>query len=79
MLVTIALGPTWVLQLHYAETLRHRRQRFMSNPEIPGLYPETFRRMWELYLAGSQMDFRHDGHGASPLPVTRDYMVAHGA
>ena len=32
-----------VLRLHYAETLKHWRQRFMADPEIPALYPEPFR------------------------------------
>lgn len=77
-----------VLRLHYAETLKHWRQRFMADPEIPGLYPETFRRMWEFYLAGSEMGFRYAGHMVMQfqltrridvLPNTRDYMLEKGA
>lgn len=77
-----------ILRLHYAETLKHWRQRFMADPEIPALYPEPFRRMWEFYLAGSEMGFRYGGHMVMQfqltrridiLPITRDYMVEKGA
>lgn len=77
-----------VLRLHYAETLKHWRERFMADPEIPALYPETFRRMWEFYLAGSEMGFRYAGHMVMQfqltrridvLPITRDYLLEKGA
>lgn len=77
-----------VLRLHYAETLKHWRERFMADPEIPALYPEAFRRMWEFYLAGSEMGFRYSGHMVMQfqltrrldvLPITRDYMLGKGA
>jgi cyclopropane-fatty-acyl-phospholipid synthase len=73
-----------VLRLHYAETLKHWRERFIADPEIPALYPESFRRMWEFYLAGSEMSFRYAGHMVMQfqlarridvLPITRDYML----
>lgn len=74
-----------VLRLHYAETLKHWRERFMADPEIPALYPESFRRMWEFYLAGSEMGFRYAGHMVMQfqlsrridvLPITRGYMLS---
>jgi cyclopropane-fatty-acyl-phospholipid synthase len=74
-----------ILRLHYAETLKHWRERFMADPEIPALYPMPFRRMWEFYLAGAEMGFRYGGHMVmqfqltrriSVLPLTRDYMLA---
>lgn len=77
-----------VLRLHYAETLKHWRERFLADPEIPALYPESFRRMWEFYLAGSEMGFRYAGHMVMQfqltrcidvLPITRDYMLEKGA
>jgi len=45
---------------HYAETLRHWRVRFLDNwPDIRGLgFDETFRRLWEFYLAYSEAGFR---------------------
>lgn len=74
-----------ILRLHYAETLRHWRERFVANwDRVVEIYDERFCRMWEFYLAGSEMAFRHDGmmvfqiqltKRQSALPLTRDYMV----
>jgi cyclopropane-fatty-acyl-phospholipid synthase len=74
-----------VLRLHYAETLRHWRRRFAANRDaIAGLYDERFCRMFEFYLAGSEIAFRREGHvvfqiqltrSPQAVPLTRDYMV----
>jgi cyclopropane-fatty-acyl-phospholipid synthase len=41
-----------VLRLHYAETLRHWRERFMHHKALIGaVYDECFCRMWEFFLA----------------------------
>jgi cyclopropane-fatty-acyl-phospholipid synthase len=74
-----------ILRLHYAETLRAWRTRFNANRErIRALYDERFCRMWEFYLAGSEMAFRHQGHlnfqmqlakKIDAVPLTRDYVV----
>lgn len=74
-----------VLRLHYAETLRHWRERFMAKREqAVALYDERFCRMWEYYLASSEMGFRRLGEMVAQIqltkaidaaPVTRDYMV----
>jgi len=74
-----------VLRLHYAETLRQWRQRFNANrAKVAALYDERFCRMWEFYLAGSEMAFRYDGEVVFQLqltrhqdavPLTRDYML----
>jgi cyclopropane-fatty-acyl-phospholipid synthase len=74
-----------VLRLHYAKTLMEWRSRFQAKRrEIASLYDERFCRMWEFYLAGSEMAFRHDGHVVYQLqlakrvdtvPLTRDYIV----
>lgn len=73
-----------ILRLHYAETLKHWRLRFMADPEIPALFDARFRRMWEFYLAGAEMGFRYGGHmvfqiqlakRVGVLPMTRGYMV----
>ncbi|MFZ1430315.1 MAG: cyclopropane-fatty-acyl-phospholipid synthase family protein [Geminicoccaceae bacterium] len=49
-----------VLRLHYAETLRHWRLRFEANrAQVAALYDERFCRMWEFYLATSEVSFRH--------------------
>ena len=73
-----------ILRLHYAETLKNWRLRFMADPEIPALYDARFRRMWEFYLASAEMGFRYGGHmifqiqvakRVDALPITRDYML----
>ncbi len=74
-----------ILRLHYAETLRHWRQRFLAHwDQAAALYDQRFCRMWEFYLAGCEMAFRHQGQMVAQiqltkrmetLPLTRDYMV----
>ncbi|MBS0273364.1 MAG: class I SAM-dependent methyltransferase [Proteobacteria bacterium] len=74
-----------VLRLHYAETLREWSRRFQANrAKAAQIYDERFCRMWEFYLAGAEMAFRHDGQvvfqiqlvkNQHALPITRDYMV----
>lgn len=50
-----------ILPLHYAHTLRHWRERFVANKaKAVALYDERFFRMWEFYLAGSEIGFRWD-------------------
>jgi len=47
------------LRLHYAETLRHWRDRFeVVADQVADQFGERFVRMWRLYLAGSQAAFR---------------------
>jgi cyclopropane-fatty-acyl-phospholipid synthase len=75
-----------VLRLHYAETLRHWRRRFAANRDtIASLYDERFCRMFEFYLCGSEIAFRHEGHMVfqiqlahrqTAVPLTRDYITA---
>jgi cyclopropane-fatty-acyl-phospholipid synthase len=74
-----------ILRLHYAETLRAWRLRFNANRErIRALYDERFCRMWEFYLAGSEIAFRYQGHmnfqmqlakTINAVPLTRDYIT----
>jgi cyclopropane-fatty-acyl-phospholipid synthase len=75
-----------ILRLHYAETLRHWRERFLRNkPVISAVYDERFCRMWEFFLATSEMAFRYDNlmvfqlqmaRHVNAVPFTRDYMFA---
>jgi cyclopropane-fatty-acyl-phospholipid synthase len=54
-----------VLRLHYAETLREWRRRFKANRDrVKQIYDERFCRMWEFYLAGSEIAFRDQGRQA---------------
>jgi len=49
-----------ILTYHYADTLKIWRQRFNANRDkVLALYDERFFRMWDLYLAISEMSFRH--------------------
>ncbi|TMJ04609.1 MAG: class I SAM-dependent methyltransferase [Alphaproteobacteria bacterium] len=73
-----------ILRLHYAETLKHWRERFLAHREdLPKTYDERFVRMWEFYLAASEMTFREQGMMVFQLqlakrqgvvPITRDYI-----
>jgi cyclopropane-fatty-acyl-phospholipid synthase len=46
------------LRLHYAQTLKHWRERFEQNTgRIATMYDERFVRMWRLYLGGSEASF----------------------
>jgi cyclopropane-fatty-acyl-phospholipid synthase len=76
-----------ILRLHYAETCRIWRERFMADPEIPTMFDGRFRRMWEFYLAGAELGFRHGGHMVfqiqlakkrDAVPLTRDYLLKGG-
>ncbi|CAN7608192.1 class I SAM-dependent methyltransferase [Rhizobium sp. LjRoot254] len=50
-----------ILPMHYAWTLRAWRERFVAKrAEAVALYDERFFRMWEFYLAASEVAFRHD-------------------
>jgi cyclopropane-fatty-acyl-phospholipid synthase len=74
-----------VLRLHYAKTLRQWRRRFAANRDkAKALYDERFCRMWEFYLAGCEVAFRHLGQmvfqmqiakRVDAVPLTRDYML----
>jgi cyclopropane-fatty-acyl-phospholipid synthase len=74
-----------VLRLHYAETLRAWRQRFLANwDKAAAIRDETFCRMWEFYLAASETAFRYQNlvvfqlqlvKRVKSLPITRDYML----
>ena len=74
-----------VLRLHYAETLRHWRERFLANwDKAVALYDDRFCRMWEFYLAASEVAFRHLGlvvfqiqlaRMQDAVPLTRDYLT----
>jgi cyclopropane-fatty-acyl-phospholipid synthase len=74
-----------VLQLHYAETLKAWRERFLAHrDEVVRLYDQRFVRMWEFYLASSEMAFREGDMVVFQIqltkrkgvtPATRDYIV----
>jgi cyclopropane-fatty-acyl-phospholipid synthase len=62
-----------VLRLHYAETLRAWRERFMANRDkARAIYDERFCRMWEFYLAGSEAAFRWQNLVVFQFQIARD-------
>lgn len=73
-----------ILRLHYAKTLKAWRERFLAHrEEVAALYDERFCRMWEFYLACSEMAFRHQhlmvfqiqiARRQEAVPLTRDYI-----
>jgi cyclopropane-fatty-acyl-phospholipid synthase len=74
-----------ILRLHYAETLRCWRERFIANwQRIAALYDERFCRMWEFYLVLCEIGFRFRSmmvfqmqlaKRSDAVPLTRDYMM----
>jgi cyclopropane-fatty-acyl-phospholipid synthase len=74
-----------ILRLHYAETLKAWRDRFMAHrEEAERIYDQRFVRMWEFYLAASEMAFREQAMMVMQIqitkrqdvvPITRDYIV----
>ncbi|MCP4386445.1 MAG: class I SAM-dependent methyltransferase, partial [Hyphomicrobiales bacterium] len=75
-----------VLRLHYADTLRAWRERFLVNREAAvALYDERFCRMWEFYLSGFEAAFRFDdlcvfqfqlAKRLDTVPRTRNYLYS---
>jgi cyclopropane-fatty-acyl-phospholipid synthase len=75
-----------ILRIHYAETLKAWRERFMARrAEAASLYDERFCRMWECYLAMCEAAFRFEDMVVFQLqltkrndvvPLTRDYIAA---
>ena len=61
-----------ILPLHYAQTLRAWRERFVARRnDAVALYDERFFRMWEFYLAGSEIAFRWDELFVFQMQITR--------
>ena len=74
-----------ILRLHYAETLKAWRERFLAHrEEVERIYDQRFVRMWEFYLAASEMSFREQDmmvfqiqltKRQDVVPMTRDYIL----
>jgi len=74
-----------ILRLHYAETLKAWRERFLAHrEEVERIYDRRFVRMWEFYLAASEMTFREQNlmvfqiqltKKQGVVPMTRDYIM----
>src|SRR6185437_4620138 len=74
-----------ILRLHYAETLKAWRERFLAHrDDAERIYEPEFVRMWEFYLAASEMTFREQNMMVMQIqlakrqgvvPITRDYIM----
>ena len=74
-----------ILRLHYAETLKAWRERFLAHREdVERIYEPRFVRMWEFYLAASEMSFREQNMMVMQIqltkrqgvvPTTRNYII----
>lgn len=75
-----------ILRLHYAETLKHWRERFLSRRDAAAeLFDERFVRLWEYYLSVSELAFRYQGMMVfqiqlarlqDAVPLTRAYITS---
>ena len=80
----LMLSDVEVWRMHYAHTLRHWKERFLSKrEEVLEMFDEKFLRMWEFYLAGCEMAFKWGDQVVfqmqlikkhSAAPNTRDYI-----
>ncbi|MDB5985063.1 MAG: cyclopropane-fatty-acyl-phospholipid synthase [Nevskia sp.] len=80
----LVLSDLEVWRLHYAQTLRIWRERFMARrDEAARLYDERFCRMWEFYLAFCEAAFRCEdvvvfqlqlARRNDSVPLSRDYI-----
>ena len=74
-----------MLRLHYAYTLEQWYRRLTDRrAEVEALYDARLFRMFQFYLAGALVSFRHGGminyqvqyiRDRHALPITRDYMA----
>ena len=73
-----------IMRLHYAHTLRAWRNRFVANwGKASNIFGEEFCRLWEFYLAASELAFRYENlmvfqiqlvKNQNILPLTRGYL-----
>lgn len=67
-----------ILTYHYADTIKHWRERFYANKEkVLELYDERFFRMWDLYLATSELSFRHGKLYNFQIQIVKQQSTSH--
>lgn len=65
-----------IMRGHYAETLRHWRQRFLARRDhVTTLYDARFVRMWEFYLVGCEYFFRCQHGMVVQLQLSDDHQA----
>ncbi len=66
-----------VLRMHYSQTLKHWKERFLSKKEIVlDMFDEKFYRTWEFYLASCEMAFKWGDQVVFQLQLTKDNISA---
>ena len=62
-----------VLRMHYAHTLKHWKERFLSKKdEVLDMFDEKFFRMWEFYLASCEMAFKWGDQVVFQFQLSKD-------
>ena len=66
-----------VLRMHYAHTLRHWKEKCISNKsKISEMFDEKFFRMWEFYLTSCELAFRWGDQVVFQFQLTKDLTTA---
>ena len=66
-----------VLRMHYAHTLRHWKERCISNKsKILEMFDEKFFRMWEFYLTSCELAFKLEDQVVFQFQLTKDLTTA---
>ena len=63
-----------VLKMHYSHTLRHWKERFLSNKsKVLEMFDEKFFRMWEFYLTSCEIAFKWGDQVVYQFQLTKNY------
>ena len=63
-----------VLRMHYSQTLRHWKERFIGKKEeVLAMFDEKFFRMWEFYLASCEMTFKWGDQVVFQLQLSKKF------
>ena len=63
-----------VLRMHYSHTLRHWKERFLSNKsKVIEMFDEKFFRMWEFYLTSCEIAFKWGDQVVYQFQLTKDH------
>ncbi len=66
-----------VLRMHYSHTLRHWKERCISNKsKILEMFDEKFFRMWEFYLTSCELAFKLEDQVVFQFQLTKDLTTA---
>ena len=66
-----------VLRMHYSHTLRHWKERFLSNKtKVIKMFDEKFFRMWEFYLTSCELAFKWGDQVVFQFQLTKDLTTA---